>query len=126
MLYIPVGMSKPIRVQGAFLSDEEVEAIVSHCISQQSVNYKEEMITEETQEEEKEDVGDERFDDAVQLVIEIQSGSVSILQSRLRIGDRRKDRLIYSMEDRRISETYKRNKSRIILVTKNEEETETS
>src|SRR5690625_1955716 len=126
MLYIPVGMSKPIRVQGAFLSDEEVERVVSHCISQQSVSYKEEMIPEETQEEEREDVGDELFDDAVQLVIEMQSASVSMLQRRFRIGYTRAARLIDYMEDRGIVGPYEGNKPRIVLVPKNEEENETS
>ncbi len=44
MLYIPVGKSKPIRVQGAFLSDAEVERVVNHCISQQKASYEEDMI----------------------------------------------------------------------------------
>src|SRR5699024_4191650 len=44
MLYIPVGSSKPMRVQGAFLSDEEVEKVVNHCVEQQKANYQEEMI----------------------------------------------------------------------------------
>ena len=49
MLFLPVGASKPIRVQGAFLSDEEVERIVDHCIEQQKANYQEEMIPDENE-----------------------------------------------------------------------------
>ncbi|HLR71516.1 MAG TPA: DNA translocase FtsK, partial [Pseudogracilibacillus sp.] len=52
MLYIPVGRSKPIRVQGAFLSDEEVERVVNHCVNEQKVTYQENMIPEEPTNEE--------------------------------------------------------------------------
>src|SRR5699024_445441 len=85
MLYIPVGMSKPIRVQGAFLSDDEVERIVTHCKNQQTVAYQEDMIPDEISET-VEEVDDELFDEAVQLVVELQSASVSMLQRRFRIG----------------------------------------
>src|SRR5690625_3527411 len=126
MLFIPVGMSKPVRVQGAFLSDEEVEGIVNHCIGQQKVDYDEEMMPEEQEESESEDVDDELFDDAVQLIIEMQSASVSMLQRRFRIGYTRAARLIDYMEDRGIVGPYEGNKPRIVLVPKNEEENETS
>src|SRR5690625_2780024 len=79
MLYIPVGMSKPIRVQGAFLSDEEVGRIVDHCKNQQKVTYQEDMIPDDTPSEEAE-VEDELYHEAVQLVVEMQSASVSMLQ----------------------------------------------
>src|SRR5699024_9317454 len=72
MLYIPVGMSKPMRVQGAFLSDNEVERVVAHCIEQQKVTYQEDMIPNDEPETEYE-AEDELFEDAVQLVIEMQS-----------------------------------------------------
>src|SRR5699024_3403670 len=50
MLFMPVGDSKPTRVQGAFLSDNEVERIVDHCVDQQKASYQEEMIPEDTNE----------------------------------------------------------------------------
>lgn len=116
MLYIPVGMSKPMRVQGAFLSDEEVERIVNHCIEQQKVTYQEDMIPNEEPVSTK-DVEDELFDEAVQLVIEMQSASVSMLQRRFRIGYNRAARLIDAMEDHKIVGPYEGNKPRIVLVS---------
>lgn len=121
MLYIPVGMSKPIRVQGAFLSDDEVERVVNHCINEQKVSYEEDMIPDE-QDSESSEVEDELFDDAVQLVIEMQSASVSMLQRRFRIGYNRAARLIDSMEERGIVGPYEGNKPRIVLMEHQKEE----
>ncbi len=121
MLYIPVGMSKPIRVQGAFLSDDEVERIVNHCINEQKVSYEEDMIPDE-QESDASEVEDELFDDAVQLVVEMQSASVSMLQRRFRIGYNRAARLIDSMEERGIVGPYEGNKPRIVLLEHQKEE----
>lgn len=85
MLFLPVGLSKPIRIQGAFLSDHEVEKVVNHCINQQKAKYQEEMIPDDV-EETQEEPDDELFDDAVAMVIEMQRASVSMLQRRFRIG----------------------------------------
>ncbi|MGM8366472.1 DNA translocase FtsK [Virgibacillus sp. W0181] len=125
MLYIPVGKSKPIRVQGAFLSDEEVERVVNHCIEQQKASYQEEMIPEEPSEVAT-DVDDEIFDDAVQMVLEMQSASVSMLQRRFRIGYTRAARLIDAMEDRNIVGPYEGNKPRAVLVSQQTNEEKTS
>lgn len=121
MLYIPVGRSKPIRVQGAFLSDEEVERVVTHCINEQKASYQNDMIPEE-QPDNVEEVEDELFDDAVQLVLDMQSASVSMLQRRFRIGYTRAARLIDAMEDRGIVGPYEGNKPRIVLVEPKAEE----
>jgi DNA segregation ATPase FtsK/SpoIIIE, S-DNA-T family len=120
MLFLPVGASKPTRIQGAFLSDEEVERIVNHCIEQQKVQYNEEMIPDDK--EVFEEVEDELFDDAVQLVIEMQSASVSMLQRRFRIGYTRAARLIDAMEERGIVGPYEGSKPRKVLITNIEEE----
>ena len=122
MLYIPVGMSKPIRVQGAFLSDEEVERIVTHCIEQQKASYQEDMIPDD-EPEVTEEAEDELFDDAVQLVVEMQSASVSMLQRRFRIGYNRAARLIDAMEERQIVGPYEGNKPRTVLLAPPNEET---
>ena len=116
MLYIPVGMSKPMRVQGAFLSDNEVERVVAHCIEQQKVTYQEDMIPNDEPETEYE-AEDELFEDAVQLVIEMQSASVSMLQRRFRIGYNRAARLIDAMEEQQIVGPYEGNKPRTVLVS---------
>lgn len=116
MLYMPVGSSKPTRVQGAFLSDEEVEQVVNHCIEQQKASYQENMIPEETNETAAE-VDDDLYEDAVRLVIEMQSASVSMLQRRFRIGYTRAARLIDAMEDRSIVGPYEGSKPRNVLVS---------
>lgn len=121
MLFLPVGASKPIRIQGAFLSDEEVERIVNHCIEQQKANYQEEMIPDETNEVMSE-VDDDLYDEAVQLVIDMQSASVSMLQRRFRIGYTRAARLIDAMEERGIVGPYEGSKPRKVLIAKQDEE----
>ncbi|MEW9676656.1 DNA translocase FtsK [Lentibacillus sp. L22] len=121
MLYVPVGASKPTRVQGAFLSDEEVERVVDHCIDQQKATYQEEMIPEDNPEVSSE-VDDDLYDDAVQLITEMQSASVSMLQRRFRIGYTRAARLIDAMEDRGIVGPYEGSKPRKVLVSQNAEE----
>lgn len=126
MLYIPVGKSKPIRVQGAFLSDEEVERVVNHCIEQQKASYQEEMIPEETTSSVTMDVDDDLFEEAVQMVMEMQSASVSMLQRRFRIGYTRAARLIDAMEDRGIVGPYEGNKPRTVYTTQHTDEEKTS
>lgn len=125
MLFLPVGSSKPTRVQGAFLSDDEVERIVDHCIDQQKASYQEEMIPEDTNEV-LEEVDDEIYDDAVQLVTEMQTASVSMLQRRFRVGYTRAARLIDAMEDRGIVGPYEGSKPRHVLVSKSETEEQTT
>ncbi|WP_077601217.1 FtsK/SpoIIIE family DNA translocase [Oceanobacillus sojae] len=125
MLYLPSGSSKPTRVQGAFLSDEEVERIVDHCIEQQQASYQEEMIPEETNEV-MEEVDDELYDDAVQMITEMQSASVSMLQRRFRIGYTRAARLIDAMEARGIVGPYEGSKPRTVLIPNQTEEHSTT
>lgn len=115
MLYIPVGQSKPIRVQGAFLSDEEVERVVNHCKNEQEANYDDKMMPKETVDSFDEQL-DELFDDAVELVVEMQSASVSMLQRRFRIGYNRAARLIDTMEERGIVGPYEGNRPRDVLI----------
>lgn len=100
MLYLPAGASKPTRVQGAFVSDEEVEAVVDFVIEQQKAQYEEEMIpTDEPVVAVDEEV-DVLYDEAVQLVVELQSASVSMLQRKFRIGYGRAARIMDQMEAR--------------------------
>lgn len=98
MLFLPAGASKPVRVQGAFVSDQEVEAVVEFVIEQQKAQYQEEMIPTEVEEIQPYEETDELYDDAVQLVIEMQTASVSMLQRRFRIGYSRAARIVDQME----------------------------
>lgn len=121
MLFLPVGASKPVRVQGAFLSDNEVEDTVNFVIGQQKAQYQEEMIPDDTTEAMGE-VEDELYGDAVDLVIEMQTASVSMLQRRFRIGYTRAARLIDEMEARGIVGAYEGSKPRAVLQSKTNEE----
>ncbi|RSD27967.1 DNA translocase FtsK [Mesobacillus subterraneus] len=120
MLFLPVGASKPVRVQGAFLSDEEVEDVVNYVIGQQKAQYQEEMIPEDIPENTSE-VEDELYSEAVDLVVEMQTASVSMLQRRFRIGYSRAARLIDEMELRGVVGPYEGSKPRNVLVAKSEE-----
>ncbi|KXZ15007.1 cell division protein FtsK [Bacillus nakamurai] len=117
MLFLPVGANKPVRVQGAFLSDEEVEHVVDHVITQQKAQYQEEMIPEETPETHSE-VTDDLYDEAVDLIIGLQTASVSMLQRRFRIGYTRAARLIDAMEERGVVGPYEGSKPREVLLSK--------
>lgn len=117
MLYQPIGASKPVRVQGAFLSDDEVERVVEFTISQQKAQYHEEMMVKEEKDGKKE-VDDELYNEAVELVTNMQSASVSLLQRRFRIGYTRAARLIDAMEDNGIVGPYEGSKPREVLVSK--------
>jgi len=120
MLFYPSGASKPIRVQGAYLSDEEVEAVVDFVTSQQKAQYQEEMIPDDIQDTD-EEVEDELYEEAVQLVAEMQTASVSLLQRRFRIGYTRAARLIDEMEKRGVVGPYEGSKPRQVLIPKPED-----
>ncbi|XID95068.1 DNA translocase FtsK [Paenibacillaceae bacterium WGS1546] len=119
MLFLPMGASKPIRVQGAFLSDAEVEAVVGYCRGQAEAEYNEELVPEvdETEEEAQDEIVDELFDQAVQIVLEAKQASVSLLQRRMRVGYTRAARLIDSMEAKGIVGPYEGSKPREVLMT---------
>lgn len=117
MLFLPMGENKPVRVQGAFISDEEVEHVVTFVTDQQGANYVEEMMpTEETKSKESE-VEDEVYDDAVALIVEMQTASISLLQRRFRIGYNRAARLIDEMEMRGIVGPSEGSKPRKVNIT---------
>ncbi|MBE4908671.1 DNA translocase FtsK [Bacillus luteolus] len=121
MLFLPVGANKPVRVQGAFLSDDEVEEVVDFVISQQKAQYQQNMIPQEVSEV-IEDVEDDLYDEAVQLILEMQTASVSMLQRRFRIGYTRAARLIDAMEARGVVGPYEGSKPRAVLITAPKEE----
>lgn len=100
MLFLPAGASKPVRVQGAFVSDKEVEAVVDFVIEQQKAQYEESMIPTEVPQTDVMEETDDLYDEAVMLVMEQQSASVSMLQRRFRIGYARAARIVDQMEMR--------------------------
>ncbi|MTD30227.1 DNA translocase FtsK [Planomicrobium sp. YIM 101495] len=121
MLFLGAGQSKPVRVQGAFLSDEEVEKVVDFCIEQQKAQYQEDMIPTEVEQVAPHEETDELYDEAVQLVTEMQTASVSMIQRRFRVGYSRAARIIDQMELRGVVGPYEGSKPRTVLVQKQEE-----
>ncbi|REE94481.1 S-DNA-T family DNA segregation ATPase FtsK/SpoIIIE [Paenibacillus taihuensis] len=118
MLFLPVGMSKPIRVQGAFLSDQEAEAVVAYARGQAEAEYKEDLVPEiDDSVTENEEVLDELYDQAVRIVLEAKQASVSLLQRRMRIGYTRAARLIDQMEARSVVGPYEGSKPREVLLS---------
>ncbi len=118
MLFLPVGMSKPIRVQGAFLSDHEVEAVVGYCRGQAEAEYKEDLVPEiDDSAADNNEMLDELYDQAIRIVLEAKQASVSLLQRRMRIGYTRAARLIDQMEARSIVGPYEGSKPREVLLT---------
>ena len=101
MLYLPIGASKPERIQGAYIDVDEVEAVVDWVKGQQSAEYDEEMIPQagDDGENSDDDVDDEYYQQAVDLVRRQQSASTSMLQRRFRIGYNRAARLIDELEE---------------------------
>ncbi|WP_139998454.1 FtsK/SpoIIIE family DNA translocase [Paenibacillus paridis] len=121
MLFLPVGMSKPIRVQGAFLSDQEVETLVNYSRGQAEAEYKEDLVPElEEETADGNEAVDELYDQAVQIILDAKQASVSLLQRRMRIGYTRAARLIDQMEARSIVGPYEGSKPREVLITMDE------
>ncbi|RTQ95263.1 DNA translocase FtsK [Lysinibacillus telephonicus] len=118
MLFLPAGSSKPIRVQGAFLSDSEVEAVVDFVIEQQKAQYDESMIPTDEPEKSFQEETDDLYDEAVQLVVEMQTASVSMLQRRFRIGYSRAARIVDQMEMRGVVGPPDGSRPRQVLVNK--------
>ncbi|GAB6180722.1 DNA translocase FtsK [Desulfotomaculum defluvii] len=117
MLYFPVGASKPIRVQGAYLSDREVEDVVNFLKKQSEPTYDDTVIKDEPKEKEESEAEDELLPEAVRILIETGHASISMLQRRLHIGYARAARLIDIMEKKGIVGGYEGSKPRAILMT---------
>lgn len=124
MLFYPMGASKPVRVQGAFVSDGEIDELVEYIKEQRRPQYNE--AVEAAQQEAAHDGGkddffeDELMDKAIMMVMETQQASVSLLQRRFRIGFSRAARMIDTMEAMHIVGPSNGSKARDILMTPEE------
>ena len=123
MLFAPIGANKPIRVQGAFISDDEVEHLVEFVKAQREPEY-DNTVTQETEKETEKEASeendiyrDELLERAVNLVMESGQASVSMLQRRFRIGYTRAARLVDTMEDLKIVGPSMGSKAREILMS---------
>ena len=134
MLYCPVGLSKPVRVQGSYLSDEEIERVISHVTSQGEVKYDESVIEEIERNATKDDKkksadiaidstgqgedGDEMIPKAIEVVIEQGMASTTLLQRKLKLGYARAARIIDELSEKGIVGPYEGSKPRKVLITK--------
>src|SRR5699024_1628970 len=106
------------------ISDEEVEAVVSFVKNQQEANYVEEMMPKEEPQQSASEAEDELFEEAVDLVVDMQTASISLLQRRFRIGYNRAARMIDEMEMRGIVGPSEGSKPRVVNMQKPEEAVE--
>jgi S-DNA-T family DNA segregation ATPase FtsK/SpoIIIE len=123
MLFFPVGAPKPIRVQGAYLSDREVEALVGFWKKQAEPIYDQTVIGELQKMNQEDNHDDELLPRAVELFIESGHASISLLQRRLHIGYARAARLVDIMERRGIVGGFEGSKPRAVLMTLEQFET---
>ena len=136
MLFLPIGMNSPIRIQGSFISDDEIKRIIDHTISQQKAQYDDAMMNLETTPDksasqiedmkQKEEYDDPLYNEIVEFVISTQKASASLLQRRFKLGYNRAARIVDLLEERGIIGPPNGSKPREVLVQldKSEEETE--
>ena len=115
MLFFPIGASKPIRVQGAYVSDKEVEKIVKF-LKVQGVPEYENVLEEKVSPKKQVEIEDDLLPEATRILLESNQASISLLQRRLRIGYTRAARLIDIMEEKGIVGGYEGSKPRAILI----------
>lgn len=135
MLYCPVGLSKPVRIQGAFLSDEEIENVIDFVKTQGDASYDDSVIKEielkAAQEDNKKkgasvntdvssDDGDEMIPKAIEVVVESGMASTTLLQRKLKLGYARAARIIDELSEKGIVGPYEGSKPRKVLITKDQ------
>ena len=133
MLFYPVGIAKPLRIQGCFLSDKEVENVVDFIKSQQQSEYSDDVMQEierqaaldkkknggtAGQESDSESEADEMLPKAIEVVVENQVASTTLLQKKLKLGYARASRIIDDLEERGIIGPFEGSKPRKVLISK--------
>lgn len=136
MLYCPVGLSKPVRVQGSYVSDEEIERVIDFVTSQGEVKYDDAVMQEielkAAQDGKKKsgsgldtdsmgsggDYDDEMFPKAVEVVVEAGMASTTLLQRKLKLGYARAARIVDELSEKGIIGPFEGSKPRKVLITK--------
>jgi S-DNA-T family DNA segregation ATPase FtsK/SpoIIIE len=117
MLFSPIGSMKPLRVQGAFVNEKEIEAVIGHWKSLGEPKYQEHFINIPDKKEAVLDTDDELLWEAVRIIVDYGSASASILQRRLKIGYTRAARLVDLMEARGMIGPFEGSKPREVYIT---------
>ena len=131
MLYFPTGEIKPLRMQGAFISEKEIEKIVDSIKESNNSTYSEDILESiekagsnnskgNSDDSEDEDEADSLLEDAIDLVVDIGQASASMLQRRFKVGHSRAGRIIDQMEARGLISGYEGSKPRQVLISKSE------
>jgi S-DNA-T family DNA segregation ATPase FtsK/SpoIIIE len=122
MLYYPIGLPKPVRIQGTFISDDEIRRVVDFIKDQQVEikTSKQNEIIKEIESQTSDDEEDEYLEQAIDMVVNDGQASVSYIQRKFKVGYARAARIIDQLEKRGIVGGHEGSKPRKVLITKEE------